>query len=86
MKKKHAEEISAKIDCKAGNLLDFVYFKRNYRLFTIDLSKKNKLKDPQQVIFIGKLQDQNKGATMYFIVDKLKETSFEFLQKSVNIL
>ena len=31
-----------------GNLLDFAYFKENYRLIATDLSKKTKLKDPQQ--------------------------------------
>ena len=29
-----------------GNLLDFVYFKENYKLIAIDLSKQTKLKDP----------------------------------------
>ena len=32
-----------------GNVLDFAYFKENYRLIAIDLSKQNKLKDPQQI-------------------------------------
>ena len=31
-----------------GNLLDFACFKENYRLIATDLSKKTKLKDPQQ--------------------------------------
>ena len=30
-----------------GNLLDFVYFKNNYRLIAIDLSKQTNLKNPQ---------------------------------------
>ena len=30
-----------------GNLLDFGYFKENYKLIAIDLSKQAKLKDPQ---------------------------------------
>ena len=30
-----------------GNLLDFVYFKNNYRLISIDLSKQTNLKNPQ---------------------------------------
>ena len=29
--------------------------KKNYKLITIDLSKQTKLKDPQQINFIGKL-------------------------------
>ena len=38
------------------NLLDF---KENQRLIEIDLSKQTKLKDPQQVNFIRKLENQN---------------------------
>ena len=52
----------------------------------IDLSKQTKLKDPYQIDFIGKLEGQNNGATMFFIVEKSEETTFEFLINSVNIL
>ena len=45
----------------------------------IDLSKQTKLKDPYQIDFIGKLEGQNNGATMFFIVKKSEETTFEFL-------
>ena len=41
-------------DYVTGNLLDFTYFKENYRLIAIDLRKQTKLKDPQQINFIGK--------------------------------
>ena len=69
----------------AGNLLDFAYYKENYKLITIDLSKQTKLKDPQQINFIGKIEGQDNGVTMFFIIEKSEETTFEFLQKSVNI-
>ena len=36
-----------------GNLLDFVYFKNNYRLIAIDLSKQTNLKNPQYNILIS---------------------------------
>ena len=49
------------------------------------MSKQTKSKDPQQIDFIGKLEDQNNGATMIFVTEKSKETTFEFLQNSVNI-
>ena len=68
------------------NLLDFAYFKENYRLIAIDLSKQTKLKDLQQINFIGKLEEQNNGATMFFKIEKSEETTFQFLQNSVNIL
>ena len=48
-------EMSNNNDYTTGNLLDFGYFKENYKLIAIDLSKQTKLKDPQQISFIGKL-------------------------------
>ena len=78
-------EMSNNNDYTTGNLLDFAYFKENYRLIAIDLSKQTKLKDPQQINFIGKLL-KNTGATMFFIIEKSEETTFEFSQNSVNIL
>ena len=46
-------------DYKTGNLLDFAYFKENYRLIATDLSKQTNLKDLQKINFIGKLEGQN---------------------------
>ena len=79
-------EMSRNNDYTAGNLLDIAYFKEIYRLIAIDLSNQTKLKDPQQISFIAKLQNQAHGATMFFIIEKSEETTFEFSQNSVNIL
>ena len=79
-------EMSNNNDYTTGNLLDFAYFKENYRLIAIDLSKQTKLKDPQQINFIGKLENQDHGATMFFIIEKSEETTFNFLQNSVTII
>ena len=40
-------------DYTTGNLLNFAYFKENFKLIAIDLSKQTKLKDSQQINFIG---------------------------------
>ena len=40
-------EMSNNNDYTTGNLLDFAYFKENFRLIAIYLSKQTKLKDPQ---------------------------------------
>ena len=56
-------------DYTTANLLDFAYFKRNYRLIATDLSKQTKLQDPQQISFIGKLPNTLE-ATMFFIIEK----------------
>ena len=50
------------------------------------MSKQTKLRDPQQINFIGKPEDQDHGATMFFIVEKSEETTFKFLQNSVTII
>ena len=72
-------------DYATGNWLDFGYFKENYKLIAIDLSKQTKLKGPQQINLIGKL-DKNNGATMFFIIEKSEETTFNFSQNSVTII
>ena len=46
-------------DYTTGNLLDLAYFKENYKLVAIYLSKQSKLKDPQQINFTGRLEGQN---------------------------
>ena len=68
------------------NLLDFVYFKEDYRLIVIDLNKQIKFKDPQQINFIRKLENQAHKATMFFIIEKSEETTFNFSKNCVNIL
>ena len=90
---KYEEEAYEKIigmsnnnDYMTGNLLDFAYYKENYKLIAIDLSKQTQINDPQQINFIGKIEGQNNGVTMIFIIEKSEETTFEFLQNSVNIL
>ena len=91
MPEKNEEEAYEKIiemsnnDYTTGNLLDFGYLKRNYKLIAIDLSKQTKLKDPQQINFIGKLDEDN-GGTMFFIIEKSEESTFNFLQNSVAII
>ena len=78
-------DMSDNSDYTTGNLLDFAYYKRHYRVIAIDLSKQTKLKDPQQINFIGKLL-RNTGATMFFIIEKSEETTFNFSQNSVAIV
>ena len=89
MKKKLTKkniEISNNNDYTTCKLLDFAYYKENYKLIAIDLSKQAKLKDPQQINFIGKIEGQNNGVTMFFITEKSEETTFEFFKNFVNIL
>ena len=72
-------------DYTTGNLLNFAYLKENYGLIAIDLSKQTKFKDLQQINFVGKLDEAN-GATMFFIIEKSEETTFNFLQNFITII
>ena len=78
-------DMSNNSDYTTANLLDYAYYKKHYELIAIDLSKQTKLKDPQQINFIGKLL-RNTGATMIFIIEKSEETTFNFSQNSVTII
>ena len=72
-------------DYTTGKLLDFTYFKENYKIIAIDLSKQTKLKGPQQINFIGKLSNIL-GATVFFIIEKSEETTFNFSHNSATII
>ena len=77
-------ETSKNNDYTTGNLLDYEYFKDHYKLIAIDLSKPMELENPdlkQQINFIGGLEENN--ATMFFIIEKKEETTFDFSQNSV---
>ena len=80
-------EISKTSDYTTGNLLDYEYFSKRYKLIAIDLSKQIELENPnlrEQINFIGKLEDDR--ATMFSIIEKSEETTFEFSQNSVTII
>ena len=70
-------------------LLDYSYFKENYKIIAIDLSKRQVFDaDPraiQQINFTAKL-DRAGNTTIIFIIEEAKETIFEFLQGTVKVL
>ena len=75
-------------DYTTGNLLDYKYFSKHYKLTATDLSKQIELENPdlkQQIFFIGRLK-RNVGATMFFIIEKSEETIFEFSQNAATVL
>ena len=64
-------------DYTTGNLLDYEYFSKHYKLIAIELSKQIELENPslkQQINFIGKLQADE--AIMFFIIEKSEGTTF----------
>ena len=74
-------------DYTTGCLLDFDYFKKHYKIIAVDLSKQKELDaDPramQKIEFIGKLQQ---NANVNTILEKSKETIFEFYKGTVKVL
>ena len=62
-------------DYTTGCLLDYSYFKENYKMISIDLSKQQALDaDPraiQQISFTANL-DRARNTTMFFIIEKAK--------------
>ena len=60
-----------------GNLLDYEYFSKHYKVIATDLSKQIELENPvkQQTNFIGRLEED---ATVFFIIEKKEETTFDF--------
>ena len=76
-------------DYTAGCLLDYPYFKENYKMIAIDLSKQQALDaDPraiQQINFTANL-DEEGNTTMFFIIEQAKETVLDFSQGTVKVL
>ena len=65
-------------DYTTGNLLDYYYFPKHYKLNSIDSSKQIKLENSdlkQQINFIGRL-NRKVEETMLFIIEETEEKSF----------
>ena len=72
-----------------GCLLDYIYFKKYYKMIAIDLNRQQALDaDPkaiQQINFTANL-DRAGNTRFYFILEEVKETIFEFSQGTVKVL
>ena len=71
--------------------MDYAYFKDNYRLIAVDLSKQKDLDvDPraiQQIVFEGVVGgDNTTKIRLYTISEQSKETMLEFSQGTVKVL
>ena len=77
-------------DYTTGCLLDYAYFKDNYRLIAVELSKQKALDtDPrafQQIVFqriVGGAAGTN--IRLYTILEKSRETILEFSKETVKV-
>ena len=78
-------DISRNNEYTMGNLLDYDYFKKHYKLIAIDLSKQQVLQENedliQQINFIGRLTE---AANVFMIIEKKENTILEFSQNLAN--
>ena len=76
-------------DYTTGCFLDYPYFKDHYKMIAIDLSKQQALDaDPraiQQISFTANL-DRDENTTMFFLIEKAKETVLDFSQEAIKVL
>ena len=77
-------DISSNNEYTTGNLLDYDYFKKFYKLIAIDLSKQQELEENedliQQINFIGRLEQAS------IIIEKKENTILQFSQNFTNVL
>ena len=70
-----------------GCLLDYNYFKKNYQLIAVDLSKQRELdagtRAIQQIEFIGMLKTRS---NVFMILEKSKETILEFYKGTAKVM
>ena len=80
-------DISRNNEYTTGNLLDYDYFKKYYKLIAIDLSKQQVLQENedlmQQINFIGRLEE---AANVFIIIEKKENIILEFSQNFANVI
>ena len=76
-------------DYTTGCLLDYSYFKDNYKMLVIDLSKQHALNsDPranQQINLTANL-DRAGNTRIYFILEEARETNLDFSHRTIKVL
>ena len=80
-------DISRNNEYTTGNLLDYNYFNKYYKLIAIDLSKQQVLQENenliQQINFIGRLTE---AANVFIIIEKKEKSILEFSQNLANVI
>ena len=73
-------------DYTTGSLLDFNYFDKHYKLVAVDLSKQKELDaDPRAIQEIEFKHMLETNSTIYWILEKSKETISEFYKGTVKV-
>ena len=73
-------------DYTTGSLLDYYYFKKHYKLVDADLSKQKELDaDPRAIQQIEFKYMLGTNSTIYWVLEKPKETILEFYKGTVQV-
>ena len=80
-------DISRNNEYATGNLLDYDFFKKYYKVIATDLSKQQVLQENedliQQINFIGKLEQATK---VFIIIEKKENSILEFSQNLASVI
>ena len=83
-------DISRNNEYTTGNLLDYDYFKKHYKLISIDLSKQQVLQENkdliQQINFIERLENNDAPANIFIIIKKKENNILESSQNFANVI
>ena len=73
-------------DHTTGSLLDYNYFKKHYKLVAVDLSKQKELDaDPRAIQQIEFKYMLGTNSSIYWVLEKSKETILEFYKGTVKV-
>ena len=73
-------------DYTIGSLLDYDYFKKNYKFVAVGLSKQKELDaDPRAIQQIELKYMLETNSTIYWVLEKSKETILEFYKGTVKV-
>ena len=73
-------------DYTTGSLLDYNYFDKHYKLVAVDLSKQKELDaDPRPIQQIEFKYMLATNSTIYWVLEKSKETILEFYKGTVKV-
>ena len=73
-------------DYTTGSLLDYDYFKKHYKLVAVDLCKQKELNtDPRAIQQIEFKYMLEANSTIYWVLEKSKETILEFYKGTFKV-
>ena len=74
-------------DYTTGCLLDYPYFKENYKMIAIDLSIQQALDfDPRAIQQINFTANLDRAGNTFSIIEEAKETALDFSQGTIKVL